>query len=452
MTKTGRFLAAMTAATLMLSAAVPSAFGQFEYPGYVPSFPTPGPALGVGPEGGPANWLGGDASFSCPLDAERSYWSFADVYIAAPGIVDRHQSANHLLGLSTGNTIAIATCRDGKFEVQHYYRGSAEHPYPFFLDLNNPTNDPTGTRLWLRKALMIAGHLYIFAKQVNNTGGVFNTQIIRVLNPLDAPPHWHYDYLNLGIFPAPKPRQVGTTAPAPINFGNEAYLDPEGNYLFVYGMQVDNSSPKNFIANFRITALRIPLGVLKDAKAGSDLGPACQSLSNTPGKWRDGLHHPSDFHDVNIPAFNGFSTRYNAALKAWQVVFCDDRALFDYYNGLRTFGDPLVNSASIMTGPTAWGPWSTPKALARYPEMDPRRPPIAGRPRGMDCYAYFTAEQPAFETGDREVVFSYTIGSYTQRRYHDDRFVLGDSELYNVYTWATAHPSFGPPPASPPGR
>ncbi len=254
----GRLLSGLAAACLVLSAAGPPAPAQFEYPGYAPSFPTPGPAQGVGPGGGPANWLGGDASFSCPLDAERSYWSFADVYIAAPGVSDRRESANHLQGISTGNSIAIATCRD-----------------------------------------------------------------------------------------------------------------------------------------------------------------------------------------VGIPAYNGYSTRYNATLKAWQVVLCNERALVEYYGGLRKFDDPLVNSAYIMTGPSAWGPWSAPRVLARYPEMNPKQPAIAGRPRGTDCVAFFTAEQPAFEAGDGQVVFSYTIGSYAQRRYRDAGPMLANTELYDVYSWSAANPFLG---------
>ena len=444
-----RVVGELIVAALILVAAGPIAPAQFTYPGYVPSFPNPGQASGVGPEGGPANWLGGDASFMCPLDAERSYWSFADIGIAAPGVTDRRHSANHLQGLSIGNSIAIATCRDGQFSVQHYYRGSAEHPLPFFLDLNNLANDPKGTRLWLRKAIVIDRRLYIFAMQTNDTGGIFNTQIIRVLNPLDAPPRWRYEYLNLGIFPAPRPHQAGKLTPAPVNFGNEAFLDPEGKYLFVYGMHCDHRSPHDFFTKFRITALRIPLEILKGAPAGSDLGPSAESMTKQFGVWKNGLHDPNDYHDVGIPAFNGFSTRYNATLKAWQAVFCHDGIIAEYFSGSRKFDDPLVNSVFAMTGPSPWGPWTKPVPVARYPEMDPEHDNLDDRPHGADCLGYFAAEQPAFETWDGDIAFSYTIGSYADLRRHDDGPTLDNLKLYKVYTWSARHPSFGPVPSEP---
>ncbi len=440
-------------AALIISAMGPDVSAQIRYRGYLPRFPNPAPASGVGPGGGPANWLGGDASFSCPLDAERSYWSFADIGIAAQGVRERREAANSTQGISIGNSIAIATCRDGKFVAQHYYRGSAQHPLPFFLDLNNQANDPTGTRLWLRKAIMIDRQLYIFAMQTNDTGGIFNTQIIRVLNPLESPQQWRYEYLNLGIFPAPRPGQAEKITPAPVNFGNEAFLDPEGKYLFVYGMHCDHRSARDFFTKFKITALRIPLDDLRNAPAGSDLGPICQSMTRQPGVWKNTLHDPNDFHDVGIPAYNGFSTRYNATLKAWQAVFCHDGILAEYFTGSRKFDDPLVNSVFVMTSASPWGPWTRPVPVSRYPEMDAAHDALTDRPHGPDCLGYFASEQPAFETWDGTIVFSYTIGSYAELRHHDGNPKLDNLKLYNVYTWSAPHPLFGPlPPDRPEPR
>ncbi len=437
---------------VLLVAAVPGASAQIRYPGYLPSFPTPAPASGVGKGGQPGNWLGGDASFMCPLDAERSYWSFADIAIAAPGVRERRLAANHVIGLSIGNSIAIATCRDGKFVAQHYYRGTPERPLPYFLDFNNLENHPKGTRLWLRKALMIDKHMYIFAMQTDDSGGIYNTLILRVANPLDPPPAWRYDYLSLGVFPAPKPGQGGKITPAPVNFGNEAFVDPEGKYLFVYGMHCDHRSAYDFFSKFRITALRIPLEAIKAAPAGADLAPVAQSMTRKFGVWKDGLHDPDDYHDVGIPAFNGFSARRNATLGAWQVVFSHDTAFAEYCSGSRKVDDPLVNSVFVMTGPSPWGPWSRPAAIAQYPELDPAREDLKDRPHGTECAPYFAAEQPAFEAWDGDIAFTYTVGSYSELRHHDGRPKLADLQLYNVYSWSAGHPGFAPLPATrPPG-
>ena len=425
------------------------AFDEIRYPGYFPSFPAPGLASGVGQGGTPGVWLGGDAGFCCPLDESRSFWSFADVAIGVTGARSRLESSNHLRHLAVGNSIAIATCRNGRFGVQHFFRGPADHPLPFFPDPHNPTGDPKGSRLWLRKAILHKGRLYIFAHQIVDPGGVFNTYLIRVGNPMESPGAWRYDYLLLGLFPAPGPGVDPRTGAAPVHFGTEAFLDVPNNYLYTYGCFASHKSTKEFFNSFVLFPLRIPLGLVEAAPPYGDLGRSSQFMTSKFDVWRDGLHDPTDFHRVEIPALNSFSVRYNATLKAWQAVFHHDLPLEEYKAGNRRFEDPLVNSVWAMTSNSPFGPWSKPRAVSKVPEMDSRFDKIPDRPHGRDCFAYFVNEQPAFEPWDGDIVFCYTIGSYAQAHDHNNGPVFNDLKLYNVYGWPAANPFFGPTESSP---
>ena len=439
-------IALVLASVPMLGWAVEEAraFDEIRYPGYFPSFPAPATAAGVGQGGTPGVWLGADAAFCCPLDESRSFWSFADVGIGPPGVRSRLESSNHLRHLAVGNSIAIATCRNGKFIVQHFFRGPAENPLPFFVDPHNPRGDQKGSRLWLRKATMHKGRLYIFAHQVVDPGGVFNTYLIRVGNPLESPNAWRYDFLLLGVFPPPGPGIDPRTGAAPVNFGNEAFLDVPNNFLYTYGTFASHKSTKEFFNSFVVFPVRIPLDLVETAPAYADLGRKAQFMSAKLDAWRDGLHDPSDFYRVGIPALNSFSVRYNATLKAWQAVFHHDLPLEEYKAGNRRFEDPLVNTVWAMTSKSPYGPWSKPRPVAKIPEMDPKHDKLPDRPHGRDCYGYFVNEIPAFESWDGDIAFGYTIDSYARAHDHDPQPFYADLKLYNVYAWPAPNPFFGP--------
>jgi len=435
--------AARLCLALTLAWAVPTVRAEIRYRGYVPTFPAPAPAMGVPPEGAPGTWLGGDGSFCCPLDATRSFWTFCDAGIGRPGAKDREGS------IGIGNTIAIATCKDGRFAVEHYFKGSPDRPSPFFPDPENPANREAGTRFWPRKSVLHNGHLYLFAHQVADPGSVvYNTKLIRVRNPLDPPSRWDYDILALGV------NLIGKGAggeeilphPAPIHFGNEAFLDVAGNYLYTYGVIVSQKSPEDYFATFQATALRIPLDRLEAAPGFADLGRFSEFLSKEPGVWKPGLYEPGDYHKVDIPAVLAFSVRYNETLKAWQVVFAYDRAIAqNLWRQLRP-DDPKPRSAYIMTGPGPYGPWGEPRLLARFPEMDPEFADHPDRGYDADNFCYALAEQPAFEAWDGDVIFTYSSGSIGQARDKANTRLHTDMKAYRAYAWPAAHPWFGPLP------
>ena len=369
------------------------------YRGYLPSFPLPAPAMGWERRGSEGVWMGGDASFSCPLDATRSFWTFCDAGIAPPGTTSRRQAGHPIVGV--GNSIAIGVCREGKFLAVHFFGGSPEQPRPFFFDPNNQNNDPKGSRLWLRKSLMYKGKLYIFAHQIMDPGPVYNTFIIRVANPLDSPTAWTYDYLSLGVLPPPKAGLDPPSIPAPFTFGVEAYVDEREGYLYTYGSIVDQVSKNayDYFHKFQNSALRISLAKLESAPPWADLALDAQFMTSRFGEWKPGLFDAQDYHRVGIPSIFGYSVRYSQTLKAWQVVFLHDGAVADYHGSVLKVDDPRVNSVFIMTGPTAFGPWSRAVPVARIPEMDPAEVRRPDRPQGPDSYAYCAANSPPSRPG-----------------------------------------------------
>jgi hypothetical protein len=289
---------------------------------------------------------------------------------------------------------------------------------------------------------MIKGRLYIFAHQIIDPGGVFNTLLIRVANPLDSPERWSFDYLNMGIFKRPTPG-ISPREAAPVHFGTEVILDEPGNFLYTYGCYANNASAKDFFNSFTLFPVRIPLDKVETMPANGDLGRVAQFMAKD-GTWRDGLHDPNDFHPVGIPSFNSFSVRYNKTLKAYQALFAHDKELAQYLAANRAYDDPKVNSVWMKVGPTPYGPWSEPRVVAKYPEMDARYDGIVDRPHGKECYGYFMNERPEFETGDSNVVFCYTIGSYTEGHGKNSDIKNGNLKLYNVYSWSAPNPFFVP--------
>ncbi len=432
-----------TAAWLIFLAGVaagPRAEAQppIKYPGYFPNFPAPAPATGVEPNPGPGTWLGGDGPFSCPLDATRSFWSFCDAGVGAAEATNRQG----VIGL--GNTIAIATCKDGKFTAQHYFRGSPARPRPFFPDPENFDGRQDGLRFWLRKAFPYNNRLYIFAHQVCDPGDiVYNTKIIRVLNPFDPPTRWDYQILALGVMPVPKPNQPDPPG-APIQFGNEAFVSLIEKYVYTYGVTLNHKTPEDYFGTFQVTALRISLDELDAAPPGADLSRFSQYMTARYGEWKPGLFDPDDYYKVGIPAVIGYTTRYNETLRLWQTVFCHDRAVAQNIWGQLQPGDPKANSAYVMTSSSPYGPWSQPVAVAKFPEMDPARANHPDRPFNPDNMVYAVGEQPAFEAWDGVIVVSYALGSLGQNRDSKNPRPLNDIKVYNTYAWPAAHPSFVP--------
>ena len=433
--------------TLFLFFAATASQGDdaIRFPGCSPGFVAPAPAQGVAPGGGPGTYLGSDAGFACPLDRQTTFWTLCDVAIGPIGARTRDDSTNKKNNLAIGNTIALTTCRDGKFTVQHYFRGSSDNPLPFFPDPNNRENVAHGTRLWPRRAFVDEGKLYVFAQQIADPGAVYNTWIIRVENPHDRPDRWQFVYLTLGQFPIPKIK-VPTPASV-IHFGSDAVLSVPDGYVYTYGIELPLKGA--YEGNFQMTALRIPLAALRAAKAWDDLGPKAESMTREFNVWKPGLHDRNDRYLVGIPAFNAFSVRYNARLKLWQAVYGDDRSHGAFYAGFMPITDIKVKGVYVMAGPTPFGPWGKPELVATYPEMDPTRVNQTRHPYNADSYGYFVNELPAFEANDAEITFTYSIGSYRLTRHHDYSSFQVDMKQYTIESWTAPNPLLAPGRAQP---
>jgi hypothetical protein len=335
-----------------------------------PSFPF-GPISGTG-EG---QWLGGDVGAMTPLDAQLSFWGFADTYVGEPGATRRNRDR------FVGNSISIFNRADST--SQYFCRGTPDRPRAFFEDW---APAELRTRLACAKPFVSGGKLFVILNRVqvhNNSLGFMpvSTVIARVNNLSQPPPNWQVDYLDLC--------EVGYPT-----LGAEAFAS--GPDLIVYG--VTGGDPR--ASNTRTAVISIKLDVLATAAPRSKLAPHVVYLS-ADSTWKPGFPgnpdfkadlHP-DYWDVDIPSTSGFSVRYHKDLGAWQAVYVDNKA-----------EDKWVTKVFVkLSKKGPFGPWDAPRKIFDFPER------IASHPLyRRDGWCYAVGEKAEFASDPRtRIKFTY---------------------------------------------
>ena len=457
------------------------------YAGATPSFPIPSPAWSCTTQAQDAAWLGGDGANMCPLltTNKRSFWSFCDVSIGPSNAQNRNQATHNV---AIGNSIAIADCSNGSFNLTHFYRGTVASPLPFFADPDNPNDvqtGPTASRIWPRKALLDPndGGMYVFGQQNSPSGSISNTFIFRVQNPTLVPWKWTMDYVSINHNASPG-----------ISYGTDGYLDTDG-FLYTYGVYTPYpNSPDQFLSSFQVFPYRLPINALATAPAGSDIGSYGQYKASN-GSWTSGAFNPSNYWHVNIDSSIGFSTRYNPTLqqatsKGWQAVFISDRQLGHINdNGTNDGGRPANdgpnpsfpgllmalpfaptgrNSDYLTYNPNAsdqfyevyamksasmYGPWDPPVLAGIFPQMQPDDGSCptknSGPPYGYDedIWCYTPIQVLEFASSDDNLAFTYSTNSFSYSfgtsPAQPTNILYFDNAEYRPYFYPTCNPLFG---------
>lgn len=354
-------------------------------------------AVGLG--GTEGTWLGADGLGMAVLDARagRTVWTFSDTFIGPPGATGRTQAAV----ITPANTIAIATCRDGRFTPTYYFRGRWDAPRPFFEDPADRLT-PGGSVCWTQKALLHAGKLYVFLiRHPPGTMKSIGTAVARVDNPHDPPEAWRYAVLTL-------------TTGGDLLYGVEAFA--RSGRMVIYGLykNPEKQRPGEYAAGiWDLVAIRLPLSALEAGSDLDDLGERAEHLASDR-TWKPGLLAPG-YLDIGLPAVpgNGLSIRWNDAISRWQALF----------NTSATPPNPgWVPGVYLRFSESPFGPFERTRWVAEMPvRPDPRV-------EGAVIHGYSVGEKPEFASDPaRKVSFTYSVSSTSAES------ARRDDTPYNVF-------------------
>jgi len=321
-----------------------------------------------------AGWLGGDGAFSIPLSPDRELWLFGDSFIARH---NHHTRAGSTRAASTmvANTIAISSCRAGKFSIDYHWTPPTHgHKPRAFFDSRTHA-----FRYWPLDGFLYNKTLYVAMLRVETTNPVkpfgfklIGVDLAKIANP-DAPPdRWSITYLSLSKSRAAFP-------------GISIVVRPP--YAYLFGV-IDRDAHKRHA----VILTRISLDHL-DRPADS-----LEYLSRTefiPSKTPAAAWKPapiqSDAADVVAQGQSDFSVRYHRKMAKWVML--------QQQSGFAT------GQIGIRTADQIEGPWSPFRSLMNIPEMH------AHRSHRKRIYCYAAKEHPSYESTPGTLVVTYTCNS-----------------------------------------
>ncbi len=309
-----------------------------------------------------AGWLGADGAFSIPLSPDRELWLFGDSFIARR---NHHTRAGSTM---VANTIAISSCRSGKFSIDYHWTPPTHgHKPRAFFD--------SGThafRYWPLDGFLYDKSLYVAMLQVKTTNPtkpfgfkLIGVDLARIANP-DAPPdRWSITWLSLSKSRAAFP-------------GISIVVRPP--YVYLFGV-IDRDKHKRHA----VILTRISLDHLdRPAKSLEYLSDA-STPAWKPAPIRD------DAADLVAEGQPDFSVRYHPEIAKWVML--------QQQPGFRS-GEIGIRTADHLDGP-----WSPFRSLMNIPEMHTRQ---TNRKR-IFCYA--AKEHPSFESTPGTLIVTYACSS-----------------------------------------
>ncbi len=317
----------------------------------MPSFPYKG------------GWLGGDGGSSIPLAPEREAWLFGDSFVSRPGKRTRAGSA------MVANTIAISSCRMGKWSIEYHWRRTAHgrkaRANSAFFD-----SGTRAFRYWPLDGFLDEKTLYVALLRVEITNAakpfgfkVTGVDLAKVANPDAEPDKWSISYTSLS--------RRHDTFP-----GVSIVLRPP--YVYMFGAMYHRRDNRQTIILTRIGLDRLghPAESLEYLAAG--------------GKWR-GAPIGDDAEELVARGQTDFSVRYHRKMARWVMV--------QQQPGFAT------GQIGTRTAERIDGPWSPYRSLMSIAEMHTRRT----RRKRIFCYA--AKEHTSFETVPGTLVVTYTCNS-----------------------------------------
>ena len=309
----------------------------------LPSFPYSG------------GWLGADAAYSIPLSDERELWLFGDTFVSA----DPMQMQTRAGATMVTNSIAISSCRGGKWTIKYHWRPSAEghKPRPFF------DSGKDAFYYWPLDGFVYGKTLYVALLRVTKTGerGQFpfkqlGVDLAAISNADAEPRNWHISYFDLSESELAFP-------------GVSIVVRPP--YVWMFGPMLDARHKRQAVILTRLSLDRL------DRPAES------LEYLTASGKWRAAPIR-TDAKKLVARGQADFSVRYHPEIGKWVLV--------QQQSGLHS------RQIGIRTSARLEGPWSAFRSLMDEPEKRSHR-------RGILCYA--AKEHPSFESASGALVVTY---------------------------------------------
>jgi hypothetical protein len=309
----------------------------------LPSFPYSG------------GWLGADGAFSILLSQDRELWLFGDTFVSA----DPMQAQNRAGATMVTNSIAISSCRGGKWMIKYHWRPSAEghKPRPFF------DSGKDAFYYWPLDGFVYGKTLYVALLRVTKTGerGQFpfkqlGVDLAEISNADAEPRNWRITYFDLSESEVAFP-------------GVSIVVRPP--YVWMFGPMLEERHKRQAVILTRLSLDRL------DRPAES-----LEYLA-TGGKWRAAPIR-ADVAKIVAQGQADFSVRYHPEIGKWVLV--------------QQAPGVLSRQIGIHTSAGLEGPWSSFRSLMDEPEMRSHR-------RGILCYA--AKEHPSFESAPGALVVTY---------------------------------------------
>ncbi len=312
-------------------------------------------------------WLGGDAAFSIPLSNERELWLFGDSFVSA----DRKQTQTRAGAAMVSNSIAISSCRGGKWTIKYQWRRPPDGRNPRAV-FDSRTD---AFFYWPLDGFLYGKTLYVALLRVTNTGarGPFafkflGVDLAKIAHADEEPRNWSISYLHLTSGEVSYP-------------GVSIVVRPP--YVWMFGVMDHSRQNRQAAILTRISLDRLdrPAESLEYLAAG--------------GKWR-AAPIGADAEEIIAQGQADFSVRYHPEIGKWVLV--------QQQPGF------LSGQIGIRTSARLEGPWSPFHSLMHEPEMRHHRT----RRKRVFCYA--AKEHTSFESAPGTLVVTYACNGWNIRQ------------------------------------
>lgn len=315
-------------------------------------------------------WLGADAAYSIPVDAETTLWLFGDTFVG------NHRAESTMIH----NSVAIRRCA-GACVITYWWSGKNTAKQDSFFRTSH------SNYFWPLDGFMAGGHLYIFLEEMHATeeGGAFgfdysSIQLATVSNPTAQPDKWLISYRTIS--------QGNQVVP-----GIATVVVGENDQMYAYAFTLFRRSAREPFVGL----IRCPLVDL----AGTTGRILWRYLTNK-SEWSDwtASTSPNDAWKAFSGNVTEMSVKYHAASKSWLAIF-------------PTPGF-LTKTASYSSAARLSGPWTEPRPFFHYPEMEEK-----DRRYTPNVFCYAAKEHPELEIKG-ELAFTYACNSQKEPEIFDD--------------------------------
>ncbi len=332
----------------------------------IPSFPYSG------------GWLGGDGAFSIPLSNERELWLFGDTFVSA----DTKQTQTRVGAGLVRNSIAISSCRGGKWTIQYHWRRPADghNPYAVF------ESGTDAFYYWPLDGFLYGKTLYVALLRMSKTDSkgpfafkLLGVDLAKIEHADEEPRNWSIRYLHLTSSEVAFP-------------GVSIVVRPP--YVWMFGVMDHPRQNRQAVILTRISLDRLdrPAESLEYLAAGA--------------KWR-AAPIGADAEEIIAQGQAAFSVRYHPEIGKWVLV--------QQQPGF------LSGQIGIRTSAGLEGPWSPFHSLMNEPEMRHHR---THRTRRKPIFCYGVTEHTSFESAPGTLVVTYACNGW------DIRQVIADMSIY----------------------